>query len=491
MLISYNFSSDYLYRVVHELIRLAFPACILTKKKKIDSDLHIEMHASEEDDQLIMEGLIVSSSNATSLKKAYILAKDNQHNQINRDMRRFCFTLLSKHQGKPISTYGVLTGVRPLKLVHRLLDADYTANEIRLTLEKEFYLHPDKASLLTRVAYNNRPYLPAKAAKAELISVYIGIPYCPSRCYYCSFPGQVLRNYAQELPHFLEVLFTEIKQISSYLKANHIQVETIYIGGGTPTILTESDLALLLDVVNYYLISDATKEFTVEAGRPDTLNLSKLMILKDGGVNRVCINPQTMNDHTLDRIGRKHTSQETLDAVENARIAGIDIINMDIIVGLFEESKKEFELTAKKILEVIPKNVTVHTLALKKGSAMAENERNRMEMRIREVEMGVKYFHDILAEAGYIPYYLYRQKYMRGDMENLGYSIPNNFCLYNILMIEEKQTIIGFGGGAASKFVNPSDWSLESIYNPKEPQAYFNSMEGLVARKVDKLRGLN
>ncbi len=289
----------------------------------------------------------------------------------------------------------------------------------------------------------------------------------------------------------MDALCCEIKELAKHLPANNIKVQTIYIGGGTPTILTEADLAILLKVINKHLKSDATQEFTVEAGRPDTLNMAKLKILAEGGVNRICINPQTMSDKTLALIGRKHTAKEARDAVELARTAGIKKINMDLIIGLADEGRKEFEASAKRVLELKPENITVHTLALKKGSTMADKERHRMEMRIKEVEEGVKYFYSTLNENGYIPYYLYRQKYMRGDMENIGYATPDNFCLYNILMIEERQTIVGLGGGAASKFLFPADWSLESIYNPKEPQAYLRSMEGLIVRKVDKLMGLN
>lgn len=494
MVISYNFSSDYIYKVVHELIRVAFPSSTLVKGNRLENaDTYIEMKSELNEDKLVVSGLILTSStdNITKLKKEYFINTNNAQNQINKYYRKFIFALLSKHQQKPISSYGTLTGVRPVKIVHRLIDENYTNSEIKSILENDYYLYPEKADLLIEVANNNRPYLLSPDDAKKLVSIYIGIPYCPSRCYYCSFPGAVLKNYENEVTPYLQVLFEEIKSISYYLKTENIKVQTIYLGGGTPTILSENDLACLLKVINDYLISEATQEFTVEAGRPDTLTLDKFQLLKAGGVNRVCINPQTMQDKTLTLIGRKHTAKEVIDAINMGRIAGIENINMDIIVGLFNEGIKEYIDTAKSILAIKPENITVHTLALKRGSTMADNERDKMDIKVKQVEEGVKYFYDVLSKSGYMPYYLYRQKYMRGDMENIGYAIPNKFGLYNILMIEERQTIIGLGGGSASKFVNTNDWSLDSIYNPKEPKAYLTSMEKLVTRKVDKLIGLN
>lgn len=494
MLITYNFKPENIYTAIHELIRMTFPGSDLVKEGSGDSgqDISIEIIMEQNEEKLRMWGSIKDLDHTTELNEEFLLVDEhNSRNEINRNIRRFAFKLLSRHQGKPISNYGVLTGVRPVKLVHRLIDDNYNLDEIKSILINDFYLHSEKALLLTEVAFNNRKYLLDKKTAKKLISVYIGIPYCPTRCYYCSFPGAVLKNYTTDIDPFLKVLLEEIKTIGTYLKSQDIKVQTIYIGGGTPTVLSETDMTKLLEVINDYLISDSTIEITVEAGRPDTLSPNKLLILKEGGVSRVCINPQTMNDKTLHLIGRQHNEKEVIDAVELARTLGFKQINMDIIVGLPGENKSEYTYTGKQILKLQPENLTLHTLALKRGSFMAEKEGKNMEMRMSQVEEGVKFFNQMLYEAGYVPYYLYRQKYMRGDMENTGFSKPNNFCIYNIQMIEERQTIIGIGGGSASKFVNPIDWTLSSIYNPKDPQTYLNMMQELVNRKVDKLRGLN
>lgn len=493
MLIAYNFKPENIYAAIHELIRMTFPGSSLVKESS-DSchDISIEIIMEQNEKKLIVWGSIKELGHSTLLNEEFLLVDvNNSRNEINRNIRRFAFRLLSRHQGKPISNYGVLTGVRPVKLVQRLIDDKFTPEKINSILVNDFYLHPEKALLLTEVAFNNRKYLLDKKTAQELISVYIGIPYCPTRCYYCSFPGAVLKNYATDISPFLKVLLEEIKIIGAYLKSQDIKVQTIYIGGGTPTVLSETDLTKLLEVVKDYLQSEFTLEITVEAGRPDTLSPSKLLILKEGGVTRVCINPQTMNDKTLHLIARQHNEKEVIDAVELARRIGFKQINMDIIVGLPGENKPEYTYTGKQVLKLQPENLTLHTLALKRGSTMAEKEGKSMEMRISQVEEGVKLFSHMLYEAGYIPYYLYRQKYMRGDMENTGFSKLDHFCIYNIQMIEERQTIIGIGGGSASKFVNPIDWSLTSIYNPKDPKTYLNVMQELANRKVDKLRGLN
>ncbi|NLJ71462.1 MAG: coproporphyrinogen dehydrogenase HemZ [Syntrophomonadaceae bacterium] len=494
MLISCNFNNDYIYKAVHELIRVAFPACLLINNQEVEnSDYYIEIKTVLRADKLLVTGLINSSitGDITRLKKEYNIATDNARKQINRSCRRFIFQLLSQHLGKPISSYGTLTGVRPVKIVHRLREANYSHNDIKTILVNDYYLQPEKADLLIEVANNNHTHLISHKEENKLVSIYIGIPYCPSRCYYCSFPGAVLRNYASDITPYLKVLFAEIKSWGEFLKAYGIRVLTIYVGGGTPTVLNEKDLVSLLQVINDYLISDTTIEFTLEAGRADTINYRKLNIIKNGGVNRICINPQTMQDETLQLIGRQHSAQEVIKAVELARVVGFNTINLDVIIGLFAEGEAAYINTLERVLALQPENITVHTLALKKGSQMADKERHRMEAGLASVEKGVKIFYDNLTQAAYIPYYLYRQKYMRGDRENIGYALPKHLGLYNLLMMEERQTIIGLGAGAASKFHNYTDGSLTSIYNPKEPLAYLNSMENLVNRKVDKLIGLN
>ncbi len=238
-------------------------------------------------------------------------------------------------------------------------------------------------------------------------------------------------------------------------------------------------------------ISHATKEITIEAGRPDTLSPHKLAFFKRAGVNRICINPQTMQDATLKLIGRCHQASDIKRAVEWAREAGIENINMDLIVGLPGEDLPANIVTGQEILALKPENITVHSLAVKKGSRLAELEgKSGVSQRVEEAKAGIEYFWLAFAQHGYLPYYMYRQKYMKASLENTAYSLPGHFCRYNIQVMEERQTILGLGGAASSKFVNP-DWTLTNLHNPKDPLSYCQKVDALLASKVDKLRALN
>jgi oxygen-independent coproporphyrinogen-3 oxidase len=373
------------------------------------------------------------------------------------------------------------------------MDEGLDIRRIREKLKIEYLLSSEKADLVTTVALNDRAYLlldPEQARKK--VSVYIGVPYCPSRCYYCSFPGAVLTNYERDITPFVSALEKEIRAIGSYINEKGLVVQTIYLGGGTPTVLNEYDLEKVFNLLHDRYVSRETLEITVEAGRPDTLSESKLRMLKKAGVSRVCINPQTMNNTTLKAIGRNHDREAVIEAFGWAREAGIKLINMDLITGLPGETMSHYEYTANQILKLQPDNITVHTLAVKRGSTLSELEAKSNTLgKTEEITRGINFFNQTFIQQGFQPYYLYRQKYMRSSMENTGYSLPGRFCYYNIQMIEEKQTIIGMGAGAGSKFVNPSDWSLTSFYNPKNPGVYSETVEKLKTRKVDNLQALN
>ncbi|MDD2585303.1 MAG: coproporphyrinogen dehydrogenase HemZ [Syntrophomonadaceae bacterium] len=492
MLVYCDFDPVELYSSIHELVRLAYPGCAITLNPEREAEVKFKIKLGKDHSAVFLQGEVLSSSGNVADCQKYLLSDIYAgENEPKRHARVFAYHLLCQHVGRDINAYGILTGVRPVKLVHKLLDAGYGSRDIKQKLEHEYCLNPKKASLLMEVAENSRTYLLNREEAARNISIYIGIPYCPTRCYYCSFPGAVLNNYEEDIPSFLKALMLEMDVIGTYLNENKITVQSIYVGGGTPTVLSEGDIEIIFNALHKKYISGATAEITVEAGRPDTLSPAKLKLLREAGVTRVCINPQTMNDFTLKLIGRNHDAKGVVQSVEWARKAGIKKINMDLIVGLPGEHLQENTYTVEQILKLCPENITVHTLAMKRGSAMAEME-NRAEIndRVEEVQKGVKLFASALSKADYKPYYLYRQKYMKANMENIGYSLEGNFCLYNIQMIEERQTIIGMGGGAASKFINVSDWKLSSFYNPKNPQSYCESVEKLINRKVDKLRAL-
>jgi len=493
MRIYFNYQPEYLYDALHELIRMAYPEALLLRENAGDADIEISIGLNE-GRSLLVYGSIKDIRQETKDSQRFELNVSDAvlRNEIKKCARIFTYKLLEKHFGKSVNNYGILTGMRPVKLVHRLIDQGLNEQQIVEQLKNEYLLREDKARLLSEVALNERPYLLDQKDARKLISVYIGIPYCPGRCSYCSFSGAVLHDYDRDLKPFLAALEKEIITLGQVINELGLSVQSIYVGGGTPTVLCMEDMNRLFALLYKMYISSQTVEITVEAGRPDTLNQAKMAQLKKLGVDRVCINPQTMHNATLLKIGRNHNMEGVVLSVGWAREAGIEKINMDLIVGLPGESLRENMYTAEKILLLQPENVTVHTLAIKRGSQMAEwGKGTSNSLRVKEVQEGVDYFSNTLRQAGYLPYYLYRQKYMRASMENTGYSLKGHICLYNVQMIEERQTIVGLGGGGASKFINPEDWSLTSLYNPRNPLSYIENVEELIRRKVDKLKALN
>jgi oxygen-independent coproporphyrinogen-3 oxidase len=290
------------------------------------------------------------------------------------------------------------------------------------------------------------------------------------------------------LKEFFQGLIYELSQVGPILKKRGFMVDTIYIGGGTPTVLDAPQWDQLLATIKHLFLGSKTTEFTVEAGRPDTLNYEVLNQLVAGGVDRICVNPQTMNDETLIRIGRQHTAQMTRDAFEMVRQVGFKHINMDLIIGLPGEGPAEFESSLKEVLRLGPEGITVHHLARKRGSTW---EMQGVTVDQVSSSLDTESTRELLTAAGYLPYYLYRQKYMTGNQENMGFALPGSFGKYNIQVIEERQTIVGLGGGAASKFVNPLNWTLTTLHHPKDPATYLANMEQLITTQVDKLSALS
>ena len=494
MILALDLQPQKLYSAVHELIRMAFPEYEIRMGFVAEADGSITLHCSEFAERVIFTAEISMDGIISEDRKEYGLNLDEPEHQkqLGRLAQMFIYNLLCQHSGRNINPYGILTGVRPVKIVHRLLDQGYHSQQIIERLQSEYLMEAAQAKRLTEIALNNRSYLPSRIEAQRKISLYIGIPYCPSRCYYCSFPGAILTKNDTSLSTFLAALRSEMDGIGECIKDLRLEVENIYIGGGTPSILTEADLEDLFQQLHDKFISQTTQEITIEAGRPDTLSPHKLALFKRAGVNRICINPQTMHDVTLELIGRCHQASDIRRSVEWVREAGIENINMDLIVGLPGEDLRANIITGQEILALKPENISVHSLAVKKGSRLAEIEgKSGVGQRVEEVKAGIDYFSRTFAEQGYLPYYMYRQKYMKASLENTAYSLSGHFCRYNIQVMEERQTILGLGGAASSKFVNPADWTLTNLHNPKEPLRYCQKVDALLASKVDKLRALN
>ena len=386
------------------------------------------------------------------------------------------------------SPWGILTGVRPTKIIHRFIDEGIGEEGSKLHLTRDYGISPKRANLLWDVASFQHPLLLNKEDVPKLVSLYIGIPFCPTRCHYCSFPAFSLKQWGHKLEDYLLGLEREIRTVGTSLSETGVQVQTVYIGGGTPTILSVTQMENLLKSLTESFRFVVGRELTVEGGRPDTLTREKLRVLKEYGVNRLSINPQSMREETLVAIGRKHSVQEIISAYELAREEGLPIINMDLIIGLPGENCPVLENTLHEVLKLGPENITLHALAMKRA-AFYRQEKIKLPLPAEGKAM-MDLAHDTLQKAGYLPYYLYRQREIFAHGENVGYSLPGKACLYNIQMMEERQTIWGFGVGSGSKFVHQENWTLENIYNPKDIIFYLERLDQIIEKKVVKLQSI-
>ncbi|WP_425807512.1 coproporphyrinogen dehydrogenase HemZ [Desulfitobacterium sp. Sab5] len=394
------------------------------------------------------------------------------------------FHLLAQVTGH-IPPWGILTGIRPSKILHRLNDLGIEKAEAQRILEKYYLIREDKVRLLQKVVEIQRPFLKKIMAHPEQVAVYVGIPFCPTRCTYCSFPAYSLQRGREPLHAYLKGLYEEIRITGAWMKETGCFTSAFYMGGGTPTILTISELTDLLQWIRKNIPMSEDLEFSVEAGRPDTLSKDKLQALREQGVNRLSINPQTMHNHTLKRIGRAHSVEDIVNIYALAReIPGWEI-NMDLILGLPGESVHEIQESLQQIGELKPDNLTVHVLSIKRGSK--EHEAGLVQNLNGEMEDMQK---SVLASAqalGMHPYYLYRQKHIAGNLENIGFALPGAECGYNIGIMEERQSVIGLGAGASSKIINPEDYSLVNLQHPSNWQVYLERWREIHQTRVMKL----
>ena len=392
---------------------------------------------------------------------------------------------LTKHFNQP-QPWGLLNAMRPNKLVHSLKKRGLRDEKIRTALQTEYLVSDEKVDLLLTVAKRQLAVIPDLYKLEGAVSLYLGIPFCPTRCAYCTFAAYAYAPNRKWVEPFLTALHAEIELVGQYLRANKIPVTTIYLGGGTPTMLSVLELENLLTAITTDI--GITREITVEAGRPDSLDEEKLALLKKFQVNRISINPQSFNQATLDLIGRHHTAESVKQQFAVAKQLDIANINMDLIVGLPGEEQEElaYSLAQLKILQ--PESLTVHMLARKRKSELSKAEFTTgsplaaVAPKTVLTEMA-QMTYDFAAAAGYQPYYLYRQKNIAGNLENIGYGKPGYECQYNILMMEEAQTILGLGVGASSKFLIG-----QSVHNPKDLKTYIDSYAEYANRKLELLK---
>ena len=385
--------------------------------------------------------------------------------------------------------WGILTGVRPAKIAGRLLNSGNGIIKTKRILRDEYFLNQPKAALVVSVATAEAKII--KKAPKNSCSLYISIPFCPSRCSYCSFVSYTTPRLLSMIDDYLDAMIEELNYTLDIIEEQNLRLSTIYIGGGTPTTLSALQLEKLLSAIKSRVNVDDLLEFTLEAGRPDTITEEKLAIAKEYGISRVSVNPQTLNDEVLADIGRRHTTADFYRAYDIAKRSGIKDINVDLIAGLPGDDFKAFSETIDKIIELDPTNITVHTFCVKKASDALKNNSEIYSISANDASKSVSYAQIKTKFAGYKPYYMYRQKNTVGNLENVGFSIDGHEGLYNIYMMEEVQTIFAVGAGAVSKLVDCTDITDEKrrivrIFNPKYPYEYLREMEN---RRAMILRG--
>lgn len=383
---------------------------------------------------------------------------------------------LTKYRPK----WGVLIGVRPIKLLRKLI-ADMGQEQATNYFLNSLLVSEEKARLSLRTMGHEQAIL--AATKPESFSLYISIPFCPTRCAYCSFVAQSTQKTGKLIPQYVDLLCEELAYTAKVAKECNLRLETVYMGGGTPTTLTAEQLAKIIDTVNHHFDMGTCREFTVEAGRPDTITAEKLVAMKQRGITRISINPQSLNDEVLKQIGRDHTTKQTLDAFHLAREHGFDNINMDLIAGLAGDSIESFKQTLDGVVALDPESITVHTLSLKRSSTINKNGKVHFINDGEGAGKMLDYVDQVLSEHTYIPYYLYRQSRMVGNLENTGWAKKGYENYYNVYIMDESHTILACGAGAVSKIKHPHKDELQRIFNFKFPYEYIDRYQEMLDRK--------
>lgn len=376
--------------------------------------------------------------------------------------------------------WGILTGVRPVKLLRKLAEESNEEQAVK-KFENDFFVSNEKIALSRETEHNERKIL--ELSRPESFSLYVGIPFCPSRCSYCSFVMASIERAEKLIEPYTKLLCEEIKRTAEIANKLGLRLETVYFGGGTPTTLSAEQLDTVLGTVNKSFDMSTCREFTVEAGRPDTIDSAKLFALKENKVDRISINPQTTNDEVLKTIGRKHTAQQFFDAFELARKCGFDNINTDLIAGLPTDTPESFKNSLDSIVKLNAECITVHTLCMKRASRLTTEGVTLDLQQARDAREMLAYTQNILGQNEYIPYYMYRQSRMVGNLENVGWSKKDFESLYNVYVMDETHTILACGSGGVTKLKRNNPDYLERIFNFKYPYEYIDRFDELIQRK--------
>lgn len=395
------------------------------------------------------------------------IPSDTPEKEQERVMSVLLYRVLSEYTGTEIP-WGILTGVRPVKVLSKLTESE--------AMEK-LLVSREKLALAKTIDSIQQPMI--AAIPQNSFSLYVSIPFCPTRCSYCSFVSHSVDKAAARMEEYIDRLIEEMKQTADIAKRLSLKLDTIYFGGGTPTTLSAQQLKRLFSALDSFDLS-CVREFTVEAGRPDTITREKLVAIKEAGADRISVNPQTMRDSVLEAIGRRHTAAQTEEAYSLAREIGFKCINMDLIAGLPTDDTEGFRCSLDRVLELRPENVTVHSLSLKRAATLFHEQDKKACGGAAEM---IEYTHKALQNAGYSPYYLYRHKNTADNQENTGYALPDTESLYNMFIMEELQTILAVGAGASTKLVDTEKGRIKRLCNHKFPYEYLDRFNDIKTQK--------
>ena len=468
---------------IQTLCMIFFPGAKFGAAEEEDENaptLELELFESEAAVRVSVK--VMLGDKAASAEKEYLL--DGRYDR-DKTVKLACGSAVIAACGELLGyrpSWGMLTGVRPSKVATELLQSGMSKTRVKKTLSSEYFVIPKKAALATEVALNEQRLIASPDPRD--CSVYVAIPFCPSRCSYCSFVSYTSPKLLSLIPEYLEHLVRDLEVTFQKINEMGLRVRTVYIGGGTPTILTAEQLRVLLGKI--YELTDVSllEEYTLESGRPDTITAEKLAVAKEFGVTRICVNPQSLSNEVLCNIGRSHSAEDFLRAFEVARNSGIPYINTDLIVGLPGDNFKTLSATFDKILSLRPENITVHTFCVKKAADILKKGSHVYSLRGGDAGKCVDYTQLRAQENGYLPYYMYRQKNTVGNFENVGFALEGAEGRYNVYMMEEVHSIFAVGAGAVSKMVNyhPQNGGkpiIERLFYPKYPYEYLKDESAL------------
>lgn len=474
-------------RPLEHIANLFFEDTKVLYRAEEKADLHVRFETESIGNMFFVKGKLDELEEGTTFESNADLSHltDKEiFKQMKKAISKSYLLMLQEYTGM-VQKWGILTGIRPTKLLHRHMQTQTPTEEAHQALREEYLMSEEKIHLMQKIIDRQLAVIPDLYDLKKEVSIYIGIPFCPTKCAYCTFPAYAINGRQGSVSSFLGGLHYEMEKIGEWLKEKNINITTVYYGGGTPTSISAEEMDMLYERMHASFPNvENIREITVEAGRPDTITPEKLEVLKKYNIDRISINPQSYTQQTLKAIGRHHTVEETIDKYHLARKHGMNNINMDLIIGLPGEGIEEFKYSLDKTEELMPESLTVHTLSFKRASEMTRNKSRYKVADREEIQEMMKMAEEWTEEYDYVPYYLYRQKNILGNLENVGYSKKNQESIYNIMMMEELQTVIGVGCGASSKFIHPVTGKITQFSNPKHPKTYNESFEEYTDKKI-------